>query len=278
MFMPKILIVDDEAHIRRIIAVMLAEKGYRVAEADSGERALSIFDEERPDVVLLDVKLPGMDGLATLRAMLSRKKPSEPLDCIMMTAFGTIPSAVEAMKIGAFDYLTKPFDNDELMLTIERALSLRRLSREVEELRTELSTRYGFSEIVGISPKLQAVFRTMAKLAAVDATVLVGGESGTGKELVARAIHRRSNRALGPFVAVNCGAIPHSLFEAEYFGYERGAFTDARDARAAVRAGQRRHSFSGRGWRAAPRFSGQAPSNTPGTRGHQARRTRGNKA
>jgi DNA-binding NtrC family response regulator len=227
--MPRILIVDDETHIRRIIAVMLAEKGFEVKEAESGEQAVALFPEFRPDIVTLDVKLPGMDGLATLRALLSQSKP---VDCIMMTAYGTISSAVEAMKIGAFDYLTKPFDNDELLLTIERALKLRSLSHEVEELREELSARYGFSEIVGISPRLQSVFRTMSKLAPVDATVLVEGESGTGKELVARALHRRSGRAQGPFVAVNCGAIPHSLFEAEFFGYERGAFTDAREARA----------------------------------------------
>jgi DNA-binding NtrC family response regulator len=150
----------------------------------------------------------------------------------MMTAYGTIRSAVEAMKSGAFHYLTKPFDNAELLMLIERALKLRRLSSEVEELRAELSTRYGFNEIVGISPTLQQVFRTMTKVAPVDATVLIEGESGTGKELVARAIHRRSRRAQGPFVTVNCGAIPQSLFEAEFFGYERGAFTDAREARA----------------------------------------------
>src|SRR5205085_28103 len=151
--------------------------------------------------------------------------------CIMMTAYGTIRSAVEAMRIGAFDYLTKPFDNDELLLIINRALELRRLSSEVEELRAELSTRYGFNEIVGISPKLQAVFRQMAKVAGVDATVLIEGESGTGKEMVARAIHRRSQRSSKPFVAVNCGAIPQALFESEFFGHEKGAFTDAREAR-----------------------------------------------
>jgi DNA-binding NtrC family response regulator len=150
----------------------------------------------------------------------------------MMTAYGTIRSAVEAMRIGAFDYLTKPFDNDELLMIIDRALKMRKLSGEVEELRSELSARYGFSEIVGISPGLQSVFRTMTKVAPVDATVLIEGESGTGKELVAHAMHSRSRRSAGPFVAVNCGAVPGSLFEAEFFGYERGAFTDAREARA----------------------------------------------
>src|SRR5947209_16551897 len=226
--MTKILITDDEQQIRRILSVMLRDHGHEVAEAESGERAVEVNAEFRPDLALLDINMPGMDGLETLRALIEQNPK---LDCIMMTAYGTIRSAVEAMRIGAFDYLTKPFDNDELLLIINRALELRRLSSEVEELRAELSTRYGFNEIVGISPKLQAVFRQMAKVAGVDATVLIEGESGTGKEMVARAIHRRSQRASKPFVAVNCGAIPQALFESAFFGHERGAFTDAREAR-----------------------------------------------
>lgn len=227
--MSKVLIVDDEQQIRRILSVMLTDHGFGVAEAKSGEEGIEMCGEFQPDVALVDINLPGMDGLATLRTLLERY-PN--LDCVMMTAYGTIRSAVEAMRIGAFDYLTKPFDNDELLLVINRALEVRRLSSEVEELRAELSARYGFNEIVGISPGLQAVFRTMLKVAPVDATVLIHGESGTGKELVARAIHRRSQRGKGPFVAVNCGAVPQSLFESEFFGHERGAFTDAREARA----------------------------------------------
>src|SRR5262249_32766971 len=226
--MAGILIVDDEPQIRRILSLLLLDNGFEVAEAESGEQALAVSEKFRPDIALLDVNMPGMGGLAVLRALLSINSK---LDCIMMTAYGTIRSAVEAMKYGAFDYLAKPFDNDELLLIINRALEMRNLSREVEELREELSGRYGFNEIIGISPKLQAIFRTMAKVATVDATVLIEGESGTGKELVARAIHRRSNRSGMPFVAVNCGAIPQPLFEAEFFGHERGAFTDAREAR-----------------------------------------------
>ena len=226
--MTRILIVDDEPQIRRILLILLEEKGFKTAEADSGERAIEILPEFRPDVALLDMSMPGMDGLATMRALLKLDKK---INCIMMTAYGTIRSAVEAMKVGAFHYLTKPFDNDELIMLIDRAVEMRTMSREVEELRGELSLRYGFNEIVGISPKLQAVFNNMTKVARVDATVLIFGESGTGKELVARAIHRHSHRSKGPFVAVNCGAIPQSLFEAEFFGYERGAFTDAREAR-----------------------------------------------
>jgi two-component system response regulator AtoC len=225
--MASVLIVDDEPQIRRILAVLLSDRGFSVHQTDTGESAIAISEQIKPELVLLDVSLPGIDGLATLRELIKRHPG---IICIMLTAFGTIRSAVEAMQIGAFDYLAKPFDNDELLLVIDRSLRLKNLSREVEELRSELLARYGFGEIVGTSPRLLEVFRTISKVAPVDATVLIEGESGTGKELVARAIHRSSPRSEGPFVAVNCGAIPHSLFEAEFFGYERGAFTDAREA------------------------------------------------
>ncbi len=227
--MPRVLIIDDEPSIRHILSAVLIESGFETAEAETGEEAVSLAVEFNPDVALLDMNLPGMGGLDTLRELLARRPR---LSCIMMTAYGTIRSAVEAMRLGALDYLTKPFDNQELLMLIQRALELRRLEREVVELRAELSARYGFNEIVGASPKLQEVFRVMAKVAPIDATVLIEGESGTGKELVARAIHRAGRRGRGPFVAVNCGAIPASLFEAEFYGYERGAFTDARTSRA----------------------------------------------
>ncbi|RPI22552.1 MAG: sigma-54-dependent Fis family transcriptional regulator, partial [Acidobacteria bacterium] len=225
----RILIVDDEKQIRRILSVLLREHNYEIAEASSGEEALRLQPEFQPALVLLDLSMPGTDGLETLKQLM---KLSVPPEVIMMTAFGTIRSAVEAMRLGAFDYLAKPFDNEALLLTVERALERRRLSREVEALRTELESRYGFSEIIGLGPQIQEVFRIMAKVARVDATVLVTGESGTGKELVARAIHRRSVRCSGPFVAVNCSAIPETLVESEFFGSEKGAFTDARESRA----------------------------------------------
>jgi nitrogen regulation protein NR(I) len=226
--MVNILIVDDERPIRRILSMLLQERQHRVTEVGSGEEALAAFPNARPDLVLLDLKLPGMDGLDTLK----RLRAFDPrLDVVMMTAHGTISSAVEAMRRGAFDYIAKPFDNDELLMVVDRALEMRRLSSEVEALREELSARYGFSEIVGISRELQDVFRMMAKVVRVDVTVLITGESGTGKELVARAIHRRSARAQGPFVAVNCSAIPATLVESEFFGHEKGAFTDARESR-----------------------------------------------
>jgi DNA-binding NtrC family response regulator len=225
----KILIVDDEKQIRRILSVLLKERGYEIAEASSGEEAVQLLSRFHPALVLLDLTLPGMDGLQTLRSMMETANSPE---VVMMTAFGSIRSAVEAMRLGAFDYLSKPFDNEALLLTIERALERRQLSHEVEALRNELEARYGFGELIGISAGMQAVFRVMTKVARVDATVLITGESGTGKELVARAIHRRSGRSSGPFVAVNCSAIPDTLVEAEFFGSERGAFTDARESRA----------------------------------------------
>ena len=226
--MATILIVDDEEKIRNILALVLRGRKHQVSTAGTGEEALEIAAELKPDLVLLDIQMPGIDGLETLRQLRLRLST---VDVIMMTAFGTIRSAVEAMRDGACDYVTKPFDNEELLLLVDRALEVRRLSVEVEALRDELETRYGFTEIIGISPLMQEVFHTMAKVAKVDATVLITGESGTGKELVARAIHRKSRRSRRPFVAVNCSAIPQTLVESEFFGHERGAFTDARDSR-----------------------------------------------
>ncbi len=226
--MMRILIVDDEKQIRKILSVLLTERNYEVAEASCGEEALKVQADFQAALVLLDLSMPGMDGLQTLQKLMNAGSAPE---VVMMTAFGTIRSAVEAMRLGAFDYLSKPFDNEALLLTVERALERRRLSREVEDLRIELESRYGFSEIIGLGPQMQEVFRIMAKVAKVDATVLITGESGTGKELVARAIHRRSGRCSGPFVAVNCSAIPETLVESEFFGAQKGAFTDARENR-----------------------------------------------
>jgi len=226
--MINILIVDDEPQIRRILSVLLNEHGHKTAAAENGEDAVSIQAVFKPDIVLLDISLPGIDGLETMKRMLA----ADPrLICVIMTAFGSIRSAVEAIRFGAFDYLSKPFDNDELLLTIERALKMLNLDNEVATLRAELETRYGFNEIVGIDPRMREVFRVMSKVAETNATVLISGESGTGKELVARAIHRRSERSKRPFVAVNCGAVPRDLVEAEFFGHEKGAFTDAHESR-----------------------------------------------
>ena len=226
--MSRILIVDDEPQICRILSVLLAEHGYETSSAESGEDALPAQSSFRPDIVLLDVNMPGINGIETMKRLLA----ADPrLVCIMMTAYGSIRSAVEAMRLGAFDYLSKPFDNDELLLTIERAWKMRCLDNEVSALRGELESRYGFNEIIGIDSRMRELFRVMAKVADTNATVLVYGESGTGKELVARAIHRRSVRADKPFIAVNCSAIPRDLVEAEFFGHEKGAFTGARESR-----------------------------------------------
>ena len=225
--MSRILIVDDEPQIRRILSALLADRGYETAAAESGEEALSMRAGFQPDIVLLDINLPEMDGIETMTRLIA----DDPrLPCIMMTAYGSIRSAVEAMRIGAFDYLSKPFDNDELLMAIERAWKMRCLDNEVRTLRKELESRYGFNEIIGIDPRMREVFRVMTKVAEANATVLISGESGTGKELVARAIHRRSARAGGPFIAVNCSAIPRDLIETEFFGHKKGAFTDARES------------------------------------------------
>ncbi len=226
--MARVLIIDDEPPIRKIVSILLKENGHQVREAESAEEGIELQKEFQPSVVLLDLSLPKMNGLEAIPHLLEAVPPPS---IIMMTAYGSIRSAVEAMRAGAFDYLTKPFDNDELLMVIDRALQLQLLSAEVESLRQELEMRYGFSEIIGISPPMQKVFRIMSRVKDVDATVLVVGESGTGKELVARAIHRHSKRSSNPFVAVNCSAIPDTLLEAEFFGAERGAYTDARERR-----------------------------------------------
>jgi DNA-binding NtrC family response regulator len=224
----KILIIDDEPKIRRILGLLLRDQGHQVFEAPDATSGLEALVEQSPDLILLDLSLPDLDGLEVLQRVRARDAET---DVIVMTAYGTIRSAVEAIRGGAFDYLPKPFDNEELLLLVARVLQLRRLNAEVQTLRDELEARYGFTEIVGISRPMQQVFAKINKVSRVDATVLITGESGTGKELVARAIHRRSGRADEPFVAVNCGAVPPNLLESEFFGHEKGAFTDAHRAR-----------------------------------------------
>ena len=227
--MARILLIDDERQIRDVLTAVLSEHGHQVTSAESAEQALEVASRSAPDVIVSDVLLPGMNGVELLRR-LREERPN--VACIFMTAYGSIRSAIEAIRAGGDEYLTKPFDNDELLLAIERVVKVRRLTHEVEALRRELDTRYGFTDIIGVSPRMQEVFRIMARVSAVDTTVLILGESGTGKELVARAIHRRSRRAPERFVAVNCSAVPTTLVESSFFGHERGAFTDARDSHA----------------------------------------------
>jgi len=221
----RILVIDDEASIREVFSVLLGAHGFLVETADSGRRGLDKARAFGPDVVLLDMNLPDITGLEVL-AGLHETRPEPGI--IIVTAFGTIRNAVEATKLGASAYLEKPVDNEELLLAITRILEVRDLRQEVAALRSELTSRYRFSNIVGTSARMNSVFQLMEKMSRVDGTVLVTGESGTGKELVARAVHFASPRKDGPFVVVNCGAVPRDLIESEFFGHVKGAFTDAR--------------------------------------------------
>ncbi len=219
-----ILVIDDDQSLRRVIEFSLAEQGHLVRTAATGEEGLALFGKERFDAVITDITMPGISGIEVLKKV-QAAAPSLPV--IVITAYGTVESAVEAMKLGAFDYITKPFNRDELRITLERALRLRRLEQENIELRAEVADRYRFDGIVGTSGKLREVLDLAGRVAGSEATVLVTGESGTGKELLAKGIHYSSERREGPFVAVNCAAIPETLIESELFGHVKGSFTGA---------------------------------------------------
>jgi DNA-binding NtrC family response regulator len=218
----RILVVDDEEKLRRVIELQLLAAGFEVDKAGSAEEGLKLA--ERADLVLTDLKLPGMDGLELLAAI-RRQNMQSPV--IVMTAFGTIEVAVEAMKAGAVDFLMKPFSLDHLMAVVQKALEVRALRDENRQLREELGKRYQFDNIIGRSPAMQEVFATIERVAPTRATVLLAGESGVGKDLIARAIHFHSPRRDRPFVKINCTALPENLMESELFGYEKGAFTGA---------------------------------------------------
>src|SRR5574341_1212339 len=220
----KILVVDDDPGLLTLMRVRLTAAGYKVILTDDGEEALARVREETCDLAIIDLKMEGMDGITLLQALL-RLYPGLP--AIIITAHGTIASAVEATKKGAYDYLTKPFDPVDLLHRIEKVLEVRQLKGEVESLRTLVQERYHFDNIVASSDKMQQVLRQVAQVAAADAVVTLYGESGTGKELVAKTIHAASPRAQGPFVAINCGAIPEGLLENELFGHVKGAYTGA---------------------------------------------------
>jgi two-component system NtrC family response regulator len=220
----KILLIDDDTSLRRVLEYNLQEAGYEVLAAADGDQGLAIFNEQTPDLVITDLKMPGMSGFELLSAI----KSSSPQTLVMViTAFGAVETAVEAMKLGAYDYITKPFNRDELRLVVAKALEMRGLAEENQRLRAELSDRTDFNNIIGISRGMEQLFAMVRKVADSEATVLIGGESGTGKELVARAIHANSARRGGPFIAINCAAIPRDLMESELFGHLRGAFTGA---------------------------------------------------
>ncbi|MBI5418941.1 MAG: sigma-54-dependent Fis family transcriptional regulator [Deltaproteobacteria bacterium] len=220
----RILIVEDDPGLRFTMTDTLEDAGFAVRGADNGAEAIRLLGSEPFDVVLTDLRLPGRDGLEVLREARTKFPPPS---VITMTGYGSIESAVEAMKLGAEDYLTKPFSRDEFLLLLAKVLRVRSLEEENRDLKRRIVSRSLFEELVGKSKAMQDVFDLISLVAETDATVLVLGESGTGKELVARALHRRGKRRDGPFVALNCTAIPESLFEAELFGYEKGAFTGA---------------------------------------------------
>ena len=224
MAAPRVLIVDDERSLVEFLTVLCAGEGYDVATAMSFAEARERLAERTPDLVLCDIIMPDGNGLDLLKEMVAHSGAPA---VIMMTAYTSTKTAIEAIKLGAYDYLAKPFDVDELKVVVRNALEKRRLAEENLYLRVELAGRYAFKNIIGRSARMQAVFKLVERVARTSSTVLVHGESGTGKELIARAIHFSSSRAAERFLSINCGAMPEALLESELFGHERGAFTGA---------------------------------------------------
>jgi DNA-binding NtrC family response regulator len=224
----QILIVDDELIVRESLGNWLKEEGYSVDTSDSGLAALEKIQSKGCDLVVADVKMPGMDGIELLERC---KKIDPDLQVLVMTAYASIDTAVRAMKKGAFDYIVKPFNPEDVSQIIQRALKFKMLEKENILLRKELEKKYGIDEIIGKSKKMQEVFDLIRTVAESEAVVMVRGESGTGKELIARAIHANSKRKYGPLIALSCGALPETLLESELFGYEKGAFTGANYSR-----------------------------------------------
>jgi DNA-binding NtrC family response regulator len=222
--MPAILIVEDEAKMRRLLELNLGEDGFTTFSAGEAETGLKLLREHAIDLVLTDLKLPGMNGLEFLQTI---KRQNAALPVVVMTAFGSVETAVEAMKAGASDYVLKPFSLTEMRMVIRKELDVRNLREENRSLREALGKRYSHPNIVARSAKMQEVLATVERVAPTNSTVLLGGESGVGKDLIARAIHEKSRRASGPFLKINSTAIPENLLESELFGFEKGAFTGA---------------------------------------------------
>ncbi len=220
---PTVLVVDDELGIREAFTFLLEDE-YNVLTSENGEETLKLVKEKDINLIVLDIVLPGMDGIEVLEKI---KKIDEDIEVIMLTATKTVKTAVEAMKLGAYDYITKPFDVEEIKAVIRKALKNRALCREVGYLRSEVEKEANFKSIVGNTPQMKKIYKTVEEVSKSDATVLIYGQSGTGKELIARAVHHSSPRRNKPFVPVNCAAIPSELLESELFGHEKGSFTGA---------------------------------------------------
>lgn len=219
-----ILVVDDEESVRKLLTAVLKKEGYTVETAEDGRQAVEKARLIKPALVIMDIRMPNLDGLSAFKAI--REENKEVL-VILMTAFAAVETAVEAVKLGAYDYIIKPFNIDEVKLLIKRAMQVQTLTEEVKVLREELYSNYRLDKFLTNSPKMQELYRIIGKVASTSATVLLSGESGTGKELIANTIHYNSLRSHGPLVKVNCGALPESLLESELFGHEKGAFTGA---------------------------------------------------
>src|SRR5580698_5926065 len=222
--MPAILIVEDEAKMRRLLELNLGDDGFTTLAAEDAESGIKLLRENHVDLVITDLKLPGMNGLEFLQAV---KRFNSALPVVVMTAFGSVETAVEAMKAGASDYVLKPFSLGEMRMVVRKELDVHNLREENRSLREALGKRYAHPNVVARSVKMQEVLATVEGVAPTNSTVLLGGESGVGKDLIARAIHEKSRRASGPFIKINSTAIPENLLESELFGYEKGAFTGA---------------------------------------------------
>ncbi len=228
--MNKILIVDDDKDLRFNLSHILQDGGYKTTEAERGEQALLEIKERSPDIVLLDINLPDITGMEVLERI-TKISPSFIGSVIIITAYGDIKGAIDAMKLGAFDYLTKPFNNEELILTIEKALKVKQLSKEVETLKEKLGDKINSEKVMGTSSKINSVLKKIDLVAPTNMSVIIQGASGTGKEVISKLIYQKSSRKDKPFIPIDCGAIPENLIESELFGFEKGAFTGADKAK-----------------------------------------------